>query len=1020
MEGEGGDPPELRGVEDDFEVQFAEELEALAKLEEGVTWAAPTRRGSGFRRRKRTFGEALSAGDLAEDAGGVDDRPGVQKGSQDGTLSEDVPGRFREEPRRLSSIPRVAEDLPPPRSPSSDPAFVHTPKPKRRRRREAIKKLDFGGQNEPALEDPRPDGITSPLSPNTRSGSAEAWSSGFENLDHTGLSDVFLVRQTPPAEREAKKVLKRPPILEDYINVTSTTGTRVFLVVKEDGTSTEVSGSTGRNWQRPLHLLGVPFACLKHQVAEERRRQILDSSQRLTEVLNSWLDEEDLGTALHMEEEEEGNAAAEEDASAPQSLWVDRFAPRCYMELLSDDYTNRCLLKWLKLWDTVVFGKDRPSQKVRPNAEARPPFRNAKEQQPSKWKTKAQMTEEALEAELDQHNRPKHKVALLCGHPGLGKTTLAHVIARHAGYNVVEMNASDDRSPEVFKTRIEAATQMKSVLGASEKPNCLVIDEIDGAPTASINVLLSIINRKAVEAEPEGNTSRAKRRKEGGLLLRPIICICNDQYVPALRLLKQQAFLLSFPTTAQSRLVQRLQEITTRQGMKTDTGALMALCEKAENDIRSCINTLQFLYSRGKKDVTVRAVQAAQVGLKDQNKGLFSVWQEIFQLPKTHRQRIGMDPAIMTHLLSGEGGNPFGAAAGRAAVNAAAQRFHHILHLCASSGEHEKLTQGLYDNFLNMKIKESHFGSVCLALEWLGFSDLLNGVVMHGQNFQLMRYLPFLPVSFHFLFAASSVPRLVYPNSQHEALAKLTKMHNLVASMILGITPVARSRTGPQSLVLETLCLLLEILSPKLRPVNPQLYSQTEKRQLAELIGTMLAYNLTYHQERTPDGQYVYTLDPNVEELCRFPGLPVRKPLTYQAKQLIAREIELEKMRRTEAALQTRNSVQAPEASSLPKGGNEEGASPDPTPVKSRPRNHEQRLDHIVKGATLAEKPETDFFGRVITKKKVSPVAVNQLPEKNMIEKLIGKAVGESDVWFRFNEGVSNAVRRNIYIKDLF
>ena len=35
-----------------------------------------------------------------------------------------------------------------------------------------------------------------------------------------------------------------------------------------------------------------------------------------------------------------------------------------------------------------------------------------------------------------------HKqIALLCGPPGLGKTTLAHIIAKHAGYNVVEMNA---------------------------------------------------------------------------------------------------------------------------------------------------------------------------------------------------------------------------------------------------------------------------------------------------------------------------------------------------------------------------------------------------------------------------------------------------------------------------------------------------------------------------------------------------------------------------------------------------
>lgn len=38
-----------------------------------------------------------------------------------------------------------------------------------------------------------------------------------------------------------------------------------------------------------------------------------------------------------------------------------------------------------------------------------------------------------------------------------------------------------------------------------------------------------------------------------------------------------------------------------------------------------------------------------------------------------------------------------------------------------------------------------------------------------------------------------------------------------------------------------------------------------------------------------------------MEEVCRFPELPARKPLTYQAKQLIAREIEMEKMRRAEA-----------------------------------------------------------------------------------------------------------------------
>lgn len=47
-----------------------------------------------------------------------------------------------------------------------------------------------------------------------------------------------------------------------------------------------------------------------------------------------------------------------------------------------------------------------------------------------------------------------------------------------------------------------------------------------------------------------------------------------------------------------------------------------------------------------------------------------------------------------------------------------------------------------------------------------------------------------------------------------------------------------------------------------------------------------------------------------MEEVCRFPELPARKPLTYQAKQLIAHEIEVEKMRRAEALARDRDSSQ--------------------------------------------------------------------------------------------------------------
>ncbi|MBN3323355.1 CTF18 protein, partial [Atractosteus spatula] len=178
----------------------------------------------------------------------------------------------------------------------------------------------------------------------------------------------------------------------------------------------------------------------------------------------------------------------------------------------------------------------------------------------------------------------------------------------------------------------------------------------------------------------------------------------------------------------------------------------------------------------------------------------------------------------------------------------------------------------------------------------------------------------------------------------------------------------------------------------------------------------MLSYNLTYLQSRTPEGQYIYALEPNMEEVVRFPTLPPRRQLTYQAKQMIAREIELEKMRRAEAMLQARNPQREEE-----KGQGGKRVPPQGPAPKEGIKNHQQRLESIVKQAAVeTAKPEVDFFGRAITiKEKLVSTTATAEPGKGAAEPRIGKAVGSSDVWFRFNEGVSNAVRRNVYIKDL-
>lgn len=76
--------------------------------------------------------------------------------------------------------------------------------------------------------------------------------------------------------------------------------------------------------------------------------------------------------------------------------------------------------------------------------------------------------------------------------------------------------------------------------------------------------------------------------------------------------------------------------------------------------------------------------------------------------------------------------------------------------------------QGLFDNFLRLRLRDSSLDAVCVALDWLAFDDLLQRAALVGQSFQLLRYPPFLPAAFHVLFASSHVPRITFPSSQQE------------------------------------------------------------------------------------------------------------------------------------------------------------------------------------------------------------------------------------------------------------
>ncbi len=154
---------------------------------------------------------------------------------------------------------------------------------------------------------------------------------------------------------------------------------------------------------------------------------------------------------------------------------------------------------------------------------------------------------------------------MISGPPGLGKTTLAHVIGAHAGYNVYELNASDARTAGAVEDVIKMALESGSL--KDPRPTLVVIDEIDGATggggelRANRTALfvpwcdLSRWARAPVPRQP-GLASRGKKQRKGFKpLLRPIICICNDLYAPSLRPLRPMSKLVRFskpPTNLRS------------------------------------------------------------------------------------------------------------------------------------------------------------------------------------------------------------------------------------------------------------------------------------------------------------------------------------------------------------------------------------------------------------------------------------------------------------------------------------
>ncbi|EIE90206.1 hypothetical protein RO3G_14917 [Rhizopus delemar RA 99-880] len=572
----------------------------------------------------------------------------------------------------------------------------------------------------------------------------------------------------------------------------------------------------------------------------------------------------------------------EKDSSG--ELWVDRYRPKTYSDLTGDQSLFREVLKWVKQWDYCVFRKLPPQETQRDKAMRQ--YEDARQQNTRRFRRfDPQETNDPL-------LRPEKKILLLSGPPGFGKTTVAHVMARMAGYNIIEINASDDRTGDVVKTKIKSALEMQAIIRdanssetgertmtMNQKPNLVIIDEIDGVSSKSGNsdsFISQLVQLATVEIGGEQSKKSKQKQKP---LLRPIICICNDVYAPALRPLRSIAQVMHFREVPMITVAKRLGEICENEGLETDLGTLRMLAETADGDLRSCINTLQYIRSTSRV-FTKNMLNDGGIGKKDSNQYLFSIWENIFCTPKSS----------ISSRVEDQG-----------------KYVDRLVQAITSNGEIERIMQGCHESYPLMRFHDVAMEKCVQMNEWFDFYDQINNRINERQEYDLYKYLPYPAVNFHRFFAGTTTQehRVEYPKVDYQVYSAKKSFENLIDMFLAGIKPTKRRYLNRNIVANELVPHLMYIISPEMKQANKTLFKAEEKAMLARLVNTMIDYGLSYVSEKTKEGQIVLKLEPPVEQFLYFELSKPKSllPRQYAVRQLIASEIEEELIERKERLL---------------------------------------------------------------------------------------------------------------------
>ncbi|KAN0026329.1 hypothetical protein ACTFIV_007313 [Dictyostelium citrinum] len=865
--------------------------------------------------------------------------------------------------------------------------------------------------------------------------------------------------QSSTSSTTSSSTSKIPLGSQKRINITSFSGHRITRVVKSQNTE-NISTSLSKSNILFNDLLKKPIKEILEEIENieslKLKSDLIKNSNSLTPTKSKGIDNNE-------------DIVKNKD----NRLWVDKYAPTSFHDLLSDTTMNLEVLNWLELWDHVVFDKPLQKNLVMPSTfNSNNNNNNSAGGYMNKFNSKFTTSSNSNHQHqnqgqylLQEDGTPIAKIILLTGGPGLGKTTLAHVLAKQANYNPVEINASEDRSGEAFESKLLSAIEMKSLFN-DNKPNCLIIDEIDGISgrdNGPIELLIKLIDNSlklgnikkstsnpAVAAKKSGKDTesdddddddqeeeededideklpndqliaktKGKKGKKKGFktrLLRPIICICNDQYVPSLRKLRQKAMVFDFQAPKKNELLSRLKVICSNEGLTATDTTLNSLIDMTGSDIRSCINSLQFIKSKTSvlNSELLKNKSNIVIGQKDMEKGLVEIWNNIFKSSSTNSSNVNklskytnFTTTPTKKSIEFSGGN---------------DNLNQLDFQIGACNQVDKLIDGVYENYLTNMSSDYTMEKTMDCLDWMVFGDQMLNV--HADE----KYRSLVPLAIHQRCTTYS-PKIQLPHSDYDNFIKKKSTSNIKDSFYSDLPATIYSYLTKKCFVIDFIYPFVDILSLPVRVTNVQLYSQTEKINLNRLVEIMKFYRLSYKLEKvntfikhhyqsqkklvdslddddeeirnkkqqqqqqtqqTQDQTMQYKLEPPIDTLLYFQNQDTKAMvkhirLSHSQKQIISTAVQQYK---------------PPQKS---------------TTTVNNDENQKQQKDQLKKQTTVTTKEEfkkplvptvlKDFFGRVI----------QTSPETK--KKTMGPTLGPN-IKYRFQEGFTNAVKKTVYVKD--